>query len=328
MRGVTVHGILLAVMLIFAYQAWTPNETRPTTTNRDGSVTIWELSPDQVRAVTYERAGRTTTVVERREEQGNAYLWGRSFEPSPRDSSEETATDEFPIGEQGEDVWERLAHLRALRDLGVLDDAAKEQYALNDTERRLTVSTAAAERILEVGGTIYATNHRYAFDPVSGRGYVLADQMVQTLEGASSTLRLQKLHRFSRDDVATVTVRGALGERTMTRRIGALGSADVWVSPDAPDEPDQTFENFMNHVQPLAFSSFAPTVSVDTMQFLVRIDYGGAAEAPIGFLEVYRVAVDQPGVWDYYLQTEATRIPARAHRSLAERVDRDLAGLF
>ncbi len=112
-----------------------------------------------------------------------------------------------------------------------------------------------------------------------------------------------------------MTVRGASGERTMTRRAGAPGSADVWVRPGTPDTPDQTFGNFVNHVQPLAFSSFEPTVSIDSMQFLVRIDYGGEAEAPIGFLELYRVAVEQPGVWDYYLQTEATRIPARPSQS-------------
>ncbi len=343
MKSVTVHGILLVVMLVLAYQAWKPSEPRSTDTSSDGSITVWELSPDQVRAVTYQMASRTT-VIERREEQGDSYLWGSSLEAAPRDSSEQTATGEtgqplaaaqgparaeqFPIGEEGEDLWQRLARLRALRDLGVLDDAAKEQYELNDTERHLTVATADTERTLELGGTVYASGHRYALDPSSSRGYVLADQIVRALEGGSSSLRLRTLHRFGNDDVVTVTVHGMTGERSMSRRAGASRSADVWVSPDAPDEPDQTFKNFMDHVQQLAYSSSASTVSVDTMQFLVRIDYGGEAEAPIGFLELYRVAASQPDIWEYYLQTEATRIPALAYRGFAERVDRDLADLF
>jgi len=343
MKSVTVHGIVLAVMLIFAYQAWTPNEPRSTDTDRDGSVTIWELSPDQLRSVTYQQA-RGTTVIERREEQGSSYLWGSSLEPAPADSSEAAASadtaaaagtaqgttqaEEFPIGEEGEDIWRRLAQLRALRDLGVLDDAAKEQYELSDPERRLTVATADTERTLQVGGIVYASNHRYVFDPNSGRGYVLADEIARALEGGSSTLRLRKLHRFAQDEVGSVTVRGMSGERTMTRRAGASRSADVWVSPDAPDEPDQTFQNFMNHVQQLAYTSFEPAVSVDTMQFLVRIDYAGEAEEPLGFLELYSVASSEPDISEYYLRTEATRIPALAYRGFAERVDRDLADLF
>jgi hypothetical protein len=330
-------------MLILAYQAWTPNEPRSTDTNRDGSVTVWELSPDQLRSVTYQQA-RRTTVIERREEQGDSYLWGTSFEPAPPDSSAETATgeaaqslavaqvpaqaEEFALGEEGDDIWQRLAQLRALRDLGVLDDAAKEQYELNDPERRLTVATADTERTLEVGGIVHASNHRYAFDPNSGRGYVLADEIARVLEGGSSTLRLRTLHRFSNDDVATVTVRGMSGERTMMRRAGASRPADIWVSPDSPDEPDQTFQNFMNHVRQLAYSSFESAVSVDTLQFLVRIDYVGEAEAELGFLELHRVAASEPGSWEYYLRTETTRIPTLAYRGFAERVDRDLADLF
>jgi len=326
MRGVRAHGILLAVMLIFAYQAWTPNDPRPTNTNPDGTVAIWELSPDQLRAVTFQRASRTT-VLEQRADGDASYLWGTTSVQPPADSSGEAAdVEQFPLGEQGEDIWGRVANLRGLRDLGVIDDAAKEEYALLETERRLTVSAPGAEHTLEIGGTVFGTNQRYALEPSSGRGYVLGDQIVRALEGGSSALMLRTLHRFDWDDVATVTVRGTSGERAMARGQGAAASA--WVSADAPDEPDQTFENFMNHVQALAFSSLEATANRDTMQLLVRIDYRGDAQAPMGFLAVYRVATAESGVSDYFFHTEATRILARGHRSLAERVDRDLADVF
>ncbi len=64
------------------------------------------------------------------------------------------------------------------------------------------------------------------------------------------------------------------------------------------------------------------------MEFLVRIDYAGEGGEPMGFLELYRTGAGEPGLWDYYMRTEATRIPAQAHRSLGERVALDLADLF
>ena len=328
MRGIRAHGILLAVMLIFAYQAWTPNDPRPTNTNPDGTAAIWELSPDQLRTVTFEWAGRTT-VLEQRDDADASYLWGTSFVQPPDDSSGEAAeAEQFPLGQQGEDIWGRIANLRGLRDLGVIGDAAKEEYALLETERRLTVSAPGVEHTLEIGGVVFGTNQRYALDPSSGRAYVLGDQLIRALEGGSSALMLRTLHRFDWDDVATVTVRGTSSERTMARRPGAEAAASAWVSSDAPDEPDQAFENFMNHVRALAFSSFESTASLDTMELLVRIDYRGEAQALMGFMTVHRVATAEPDIWDYFFHTEATRIPARAHRSLAERVDRDLADVF
>ena len=333
MRGITVHGVFLAFALILAYQAWSPGERRSAAVSADGSATVWELPPDRLQSVTY-RGPISTISIERRQEQGTSYLWGSSFPSSSRDSTAEAPAEgaapasEFPLGQDGEEAWQRVAHLRGLRDLGVLDDSAKAQYELNDPERRLTVSSTDAERVLEIGGTVYASSHRYAYDPSSGRGYVLADLMIRALESGPTNLQLRQLHRFDSDDVVTVTVRGESGERTMTRRAGGGRSSDVWVSPDAPDEPDQTFENFMNHVRPLAFSGFASAASTDTMQFLVRIDYRDRAEEPLGFLELYRAADDQSDVWNYYLRTEATRILGMAHRSLAERVDRDLGDIF
>jgi hypothetical protein len=341
MKGVTMHGALLGVMLILAYQAWTPDETNRATLNSDGDYTVWDVPSDQVTTLTFVRRN-TTTVIERREEAGEVYLWGRSFESLPDDTAQDTTAaadsvparrtpapaQEFPVGDEGEDIWNRVAHLRALRDLGALDDAGRERYELNDTERRLTISTSSGERLMEIGGTVYGSIHRYAVEPATGKGYVLADQIVRALEGGQSSLRQQTLHRFGQDEIGGVTVRGPSGERTMTRNPGPTRQDDLWVSPDTPDDPDQTFQTFMNHVRQLAMLNYQATVNTDTLQFLVRIDYRDEDNQPMGFLELYRAPSSEPDVWEYYLRTQSTRIPAHAHRNLAERVDRDLADVF
>ena len=122
MKSVTIHGAFLGLMLILAYQAWTPNETNPATLNSDGDYTVWELRPGQLERFTFTRSGRTTTV-ERREDNGETYLWGTTVEPPrplPTDDSLSDSTNvvmtepqptEFPIGDEGEGIWDRLVHL-------------------------------------------------------------------------------------------------------------------------------------------------------------------------------------------------------------------------
>lgn len=330
MRGITIHAALLGIMLVLAYQAWTPNQTDPSTVSRDGDYTVWEMRPENVQSLTFER-GTTTTIVERRDEAGDAYLWGTTVETFSPDSSgviPEPTSSEFPLGDEGEDIWERVVHLRALRDLGVLEQSGLQQYGLDSTERRLTIVTSEGERIIEIGGTVFGNIHRYAFEAASGRGYVLSDQIVRALEGGQSSLRQQTLHRFRQDEVGRVTASGPSGERTMLRRPGPTRPADSWVSPETPDQPDQGFQNFINHVRQIAMLAYESSVSLDTMQFLVRMDYADEDGDPLEFMELYKTPTGEPDVWNYYLRTQTTRIPAQAHRNLAERVDRDLTDVF
>jgi len=341
MRSVRTHAVFLAIMLVVAYQAWSPNDTASANINRDGDFTVWEVSSDEVTSMTFQRDNRTTTLERRRDSVGT-YLWGTSLDTPTRGAADSVTGDsvtmgsvitptpqEFPVGEEGEDIWDRVAHLRALRDLGVLEDSTRSIYSLDSISRHLTVRTGSGERALEIGGTVYGSIHRYAYEPQSNRGYVVADQLIRALEGGPTSLRLQTLHRFGQNDVGTVTLRNAAGaSRTMRRRPGTSRPADVWVSPDTPDEPDQTFQTFINHIRQLAFTGYDASVNVDTLELVMHIDYQDMDDESLGFMRLYRVPSDQPDVYNYYLLTNDMRIPALAHQPFAQRVDQELVDLF
>lgn len=343
MRSVGVHGVFLAIMLVVAYQAWSPNDPSTVNINQDGDNTVWELSEDDVQSLTFRRDARTT-IVERRQDSSGSYLWGTTIEEpasTANQSDADSATlntdsaaapvapEYFPVGEDGEDIWERVSHLRALRDLGVLDDSSMTVYSLDSISRYLTVTTRSGDRELQIGGTVYGSIHRYAYEPQSRRGYVIADQIVRALEGGATSMRLQTLHRFGQNDVGNLTLHNAAGEsRTMRRRPAATRPADAWVSPETPNEPDPTFQTFINHVRQLAFTGYDATVNVDTLELVMRIDYRDGDDEWIGFMELYRTPSDQPDTWTYYLLTNDMRIPALAHHPFAQRVDQELIDLF
>lgn len=334
MNAVRVHGILLAVALLVAFQTWTRDQTT-SAEERAGTIKLWEESVDQISIVTYESPSRTL-LLERRPiptgemGEGGVYLWGIAIPRArPGDSSAATLNavrEEFPVGDDGDRLMQQLAELVAMRDLGDLTDDSKEEYELSEPDRTLSIVFASGTKNLEFGGTVFGGPHRYANDPSTGRGYVISNEMIRNLEGGPATLRARALHRYGDSVVTGVTVRTPSGERQMTRTMD--GPFGVWSRPDTPGAGDQTFANFMERVQQLSVLTYHSDIDTDTLGLVVRLDFVGEGESPVGFLEMYRTAPDSEGVFDYYVRTEVSRVLALAYRNFAERVDRDLADLF
>jgi hypothetical protein len=334
MSTVKLHGILLLVALLVALQTWTRDESAGRST-RDGAATVWEGDVDEIAYITYDNPARMLRV-ERREETGDAarrgetYLWGiTTTDVSTADSAsvgEAQQRQEFPVGNAGEDLFRRLAPLRALRDLGELSEEAKEQYDLSEPERTLTVSFADGEKELEFGATVFGGAHRYALDPLTGHGYVITEDVLRQLDGGMTMLQAREFHRYDASDVAGINVRTPTGERHMVRE--GDGPTAIWTSPGTPGEPDQTFANFMGRLEQLAISRYEPQINLDTLELVVRIEYMDERERPLGFLEMFRAPADAQGRTEYYVQTEVTRIAAHVYLSMAERMAQDLADFF
>ncbi len=334
MSAVRVHGVLLLVGVLVAFQTWT-RDGGTRSDERAGTVILWEEDVDDIFSVTFESPSRTF-LLERRVGAtdaggtGETYLWGIALpKTSPTDSVATVVAanrEEFPVGDAGDELLRRLASLRALRDLGELDDDAKEEYELTEPERAMTIDISGVQKKLELGGTVFGGPHRYALDPATGRGYVISNDILRGLEGGPATLQSRELHRYDDTEVTAVNVRTATGERQMMREMD--GPFAVWSSPDTPGDGDQTFANFMERVQQLSVLTYDVGLDVDTLQLVVRIDFTGESEAPIGFLEMFRAPADDQGVSEFYLRSEATRVAARASRSFAERVAQDLADIF
>jgi hypothetical protein len=358
-RGTLVHGVLLLVALVLAYTTW---QRDPTVKPQAGTVELWAGSPADVKSIQYEAQNKSVTL-ERRGQGNDAYYWGkvvRSTPPpkkpqkpdagpdealmSPAEAEPEekptVTTREFPVGEGGTKLLEKLAPLRVIRDLGTLDDAKKADYGLTDSKSKLIVTYAGGPRELVIGQTVYGGSDRYAMEPKSGKAYVLPGDIVTPLEGAESSLRESKLHAYASDDVAKATLAAADKSRQLVRKPGAAappspdphapkpGAPATWADASAPDKADQTLANFMERVEKLSVMEYTTDDKTEGLQPILHIDYQGKDGKKLGELDMYRKPGGPNGEIEYFLKSERTRVLAKVHKLTAERVDQDLAQLL
>lgn len=320
MRGVTVHGALLVLMLGLAYPTWTRERTRPTDVR---GVVIWDRDTTELRSIVYRSPAREVEISRRRED-GEAFLWAREVVPGSGGDSATADTLRYPVGVSGGELFRGLAGLRVIRDLGMVDSAKAGEYGLDDPSASLVLGFADGEREIQVGDSIYGGSDRYGRDVPSGRTFVLSGSLVRPLRIGSGAIRERAVHYFLDADIARVRVETRGREREMTRSDGSAGQAAVWAEPDDPGRPDVTFANFMERLGQLSIAGFDDDVPEGSLARLFRVDYAGRDGEALGFVELFR---DVEG-GAYYLRSERTRVPARTVQVFAERVEQDLSQIF
>lgn len=330
MTGVRIHGVLLLIVLAWAFQTWT--RERPTAAQRQRML-VWDRDTSSVTAIDY-RSARRHVRVTRRSQDGEAYLWGEEIVRRPRPASvAEGAQDvradtlRYPLGIAGDKLLADLSELRVLRDLGSLDADELRELGLEDPSATVTIEFDDGLRDLHLGRTVFGGSDRYAWDPTGSRGLVVPADVIRPLETGSGALRERALHGFSDSDVVSVRIE-ARGERRVLRRVSAgPGSPAAWLPADSPQRPDPALSGFMERVGQLAIDGFEPDLSPDALQRLLRVEYLDGRGEPLGFVTLYRDPTD-PERDLYLLMSERTRIVARAFQLLAERVVREIPALF
>lgn len=322
MRLVRVHAVLLLAALALAYQTWTDrsNPLEP------GSVALWNEDPDDIASIVYEDEP-LRVVLERREDEEGAYLWGTVTRAAPTTETPAPPAEpmQFLVGEYTEMLLATLADMRALRDLGEVGAEREQEYGLAGAAPRLVVDFGGRTRELSVGGAAFGTSDRYVKDAASGSVYVIPGIPIENLEAPEVGLPDRRPHAFQIERVATVTVRTARGERTM-RRSASAAAPGTWTPPDAPELPDQTFANFMERLQQLWITEYTPATDRSRLQSLARVEYFDANGRVLGHLELLRSGSEQGA--EYYLVTEHTRALAKVSAEIAETLDQDVMQLL
>lgn len=256
-------------------------------------------------------------------------------------SSTETTVREFPIGEAGEDFVAKFSQLRALRELGVVSDDAKIEYGLDDTTDRLTVTFAGKERTLLVGDRVFGGSDRYVLDETSGKGYVLASDVMRLIDAAETALGLKSYHAFDEvEDLRRLSVE-ASGTTTELVRLdleededGKKTKRTTWARADSENIEDVTMANFVDRVSKLRPVEYLPDLDPATLTKLARFSYQDDAKKELGYMELYKGPGDEPARPgapardEYYMKTEVTRTLGRVSRLTAERVDQDLSEII
>lgn len=320
MRSALIHGILLAVMLVYGYRTWTRDKTvKPDI----GKVVLWDKAEADL--VSIELTTEKKVVrLEQRSDANGAYWWGTETtiekKPKPVDPAAGSAGSgsagsgsagsgsagsaappapemietkkvrEFPLGEAGTKLLKNYFAARALRDLGKPTDAAKKEYKLADAKTTLTVTFKDGKRTFLVGGSVYGGSDRYVVDQASGNAYVLSKDLVANLETGESSMQLVDPKGFDMKLLESVTIE-AYGKKKDAARITTSDAEGhqkkVW-GELATKKPNQTVGNFIDNTNNLKPTEYMAQLKPEQLTPIFKVTYKDAKGAPLGTLVLFK----------------------------------------
>ncbi len=353
--GPVVHGGLLVVALVFAYQT---NTRKEDTLPKRGTHAVWKLG--SLSTVVLE-SEKKRVRIEKREDENGSYYWGEvtrttktpvpaaagpgagdagALDLAPEPETKVTSR-EFPVGRAGEELMLQYQNLMALRKVGPLASDDLERYNLHEK----TVSLTAIEggnsehTLLLAGEKIYGGTDRYAYEVNGGIGYVLSGKLVQPLESAESSLSIRNVHSYPDAKVTSIAITTTAGDKVLVKNSveDEGGEHIVWEYEEAPGTSEAALASFVDRVKKLKPTSYDPALEPTSLVHIATLRYRDSGKASLGYLELYRQLPEaqeppkRPGALQqtqYFIKTERTRVLGKVGRLDADRVDQDLVELF
>jgi hypothetical protein len=326
-RGPLVHLAVLAVSAAAAIGVWTRDKEPKALAQ--GDVTVWSGRASDVERITYESKTRKVDLTAKSDAVGRYFVGTAEREPpsptpaadggAPPPAPPRTTTTLLSVG-GADKLATALSPLRALRALGRVGDDRAAEFGLAEPDGTVSFKVAGAEHKLLLGGVTPGGGDRYVKDPASGEVYVLKGEPLRSLESAESSLMERELHEWKDGDVTALKIVAGSKARELVR--GGTDAKKFWADAAKPEENDETLGNWMSkldRLRPLEFTAAPP----EGRETVVRLDYK-ASRKDLGFALVVKTRATEPGKFDYFLQTERTRLFAKVAAGLGEQLDQDL----
>jgi Domain of unknown function (DUF4340) len=275
--------------------------------------------------------------------------------PTPPETEPKTTKREFPVGDNLrilgqqqpmplDDLLKDYAAMRAVRSLGTLKDDQKKDFELTAANTTLAVIFKGKTRTLILGAKVSGSSERYALDPDSNKAYILAGALIDPLETGESQLKPSTVHGFEPANLQSVVI-AAGGKSKTAARITTTDdkgvSTKTW-GDASTQKADQTLANFIDNLDRMIPQKYEPTMKADDMTPVLSATYRDSSGKTIGTLSLFKV--ERPGdmpedgtadptnppppVIEYYVITEATRVPAQVPTPSAERAEQDVPTVF
>ncbi|MEO8845709.1 MAG: DUF4340 domain-containing protein [Kofleriaceae bacterium] len=331
MRGALIHGVLLAVMLVYGYRTWTRDKTSDTHT---GTVVLWDKTEADLVSIEY-KAPKKIVKIEKKPE---GYWWGTDttieMKPKAKPPGEGSGsasgsgagsaagsaagsgagsgsaakvpppieeeevgrkTHEFPLGDAGDKMIKDFTAARALRDLGVPNDEQKKDFKLVDAKTTIIVTFKDGVKTFLVGGSVYGGSDRYAVDQASGKAYVLAKDLVSGLEIGETSLHLTDPRGFDAAKMDAVTIEAGGKSKNIIRIETDQDGTKRKSWADAETKtPNTLVANFVDGVNNLRPTEYETKVKASDMQTVLKLTYKTDKGGVLGSLALLRY--ERPGV--------------------------------
>lgn len=317
-KSLTTHGILLALAAGAAAHVWLRESAPPAAITRD--VVVWKGRETDIVRMELTKPGLSVVLEAKADATGRWYEGKLKNDRSPSaDGGTEPKQSIFVSVTPATKAGEKLADLRAVRNLGRVPGERMADYGLRDADAHFRIVLSNETRELVLGAHAPGGSDQYVRDEKSGEVFVVETEPFRQLESAQFSLVERDLHGFPIDpDVERLEIVRADKRRGIVRR-GPV-TARFYADPSAPDKADETFTTWMTKVDRMRPVEFVAAEPAFDPAARIRIDYAGS-KTKLGFIEVARASGDG----EIYLRTERTRMWAKVIKSSGDQVISDLA---
>jgi hypothetical protein len=224
----------------------------------------------------------------------------------------------------GEELTQKLAPLMALRSVGKIEAGRNEEFGFDKPEGTLKVKIGGKEQSLVIGAATPGGQERYAKHTQSGTVYAVPGDIAQNMLFAESRLLERELHGFPDTDVTRVRI-SKTGKSREALRLPE--KKDSWADPSNPTKVEESLGNYMTKVGRLRVMEYveAPVAPLKPEDALVRVDYFGAGNKELGYVELFKVPGEKGN--DYLARTEYGRWYVKVPQSAGEQVEQDAPGV-
>ena len=335
-RAIGSHVTLLVVAAAAAVFVWTRDKQAAVSA---GEVTVWNGRPADVERLSFDSKARKLSLEARKDGQGTWWLGTSETMPAAAPDAGPPApakVTRFVSVGAAEKVVAGLAPLKALREVGRIDENRSAEFGLKEPAGTLTVVVGGKARTLTLGDAMAAQmggGARYLRDDASATVYAVRPEVTRDLEYGETSLIDRETHGFKDADVEGVRISAHGKSRDILRR--GPESKRIWADPADPEKGDETVSNWLAKVDRLKPTEY-PDPQPTAPEPIARIDYSvkGTKGA---FLEIAKVPSPPPVVSvtpappapksDYLVRSERTRLWAKVYAPVGEQVEQDLGSV-
>jgi hypothetical protein len=316
-RALFVHVLLLGLATGSAAYVWLRDKAPAASVRRD--VVVWHGRAADVSRIEYKKSPphAKSVILEGKSDATGRYWIGTGQADAPPVT--------FVSVGPAQKIADKLGDLRALRDLGHIDDAKSSELGLKATEASVVVTLRGEEHTLELGASAPGDTDRYVRDVKTGEVFVVEAEPIRQLEGGDHTLVETELHEFPLDpDVDRVTVTFGGKKRTLVRR--GMAQKRFFADTTSPETNDETATTWMAKVERLHATEFITGDPPATNGDKLRLEYA-SSRSSMGYLEVAKSSPLGSTESDVFIRTERTRLWAKVARGLGDQVLGDVGSI-
>lgn len=305
------YATALCLALVGAYQTWTHEGEA----DLSGATVILDVQRDDIEAIVYEGPSGQVRLEMRSDELGD-YVWASV-------TAEET-TSAFKAGPAGENIAQGMAPFVAKRVLEGVDEGKLEELGFGEGQASLTFGRSGREpKVYEVGAKAYGGSNRYVRDPEGGTLYIVAANLIDTLETAERTLPDRSVVGFDVTDIDTITVRGGEAEAAFVQNNPDDRAARFW-SLQGASEPNPAAAGWFDKALRMRVSTYLAEQPAGLDEAFSMTVASGRQSVEV---VVYRAAGDG-GEEQWFASSPHNRGWVQLHSSSAAEVYADLTSVL